>query len=272
MTLAEKISALRKKNGWSQEELAERLDVSRQSVSKWESAQSVPELDKIVQMSELFGVSTDQLIKGEELPKTYAQREDTAAEKTAPAETLSHEELQTVLRASRKRGLLDAVGTVLCILSPWLLILEYWKIGTPLLFVMVAVAVACFVVASHFWTFTPKRNFSANTILSVQAAEFVRENSRRTESRVLAFRIVGLFFCILCAVPLISVGAFLDGNVSDTLGEWMVIVLLAMVAVGVAFLILSEMERGIWRRLQVLAGEYSRKDLEEDPFEEEKLR
>ena len=272
MILAEKISTLRKKNGWSQEELAERLDVSRQSVSKWESGQSVPELDKIVQMSELFGVSTDQLIKDEELLQTHAEGEDTTAEKTAPPETLSHDELQTVLRASRKRGLLDAVGTALCILSPCLLILEHWKIGTPLLLVMVAIAVACFVIASHLWTFTPKRNFSAGTVLSAQAAGFVRENSVRIERKVLVYRIVGLLFCILCAVPMLAVAAFTDGNVTDTLGEWLVVVLLAMVAVGVAFLIQSEMERGVWRRLQVLTGQCSRNDLDEDPFEEEDHR
>lgn len=50
---------LRKKYGWSQEELAERLDISRQSVSKWESGASIPDLERIVGMSQLFGVTTD---------------------------------------------------------------------------------------------------------------------------------------------------------------------------------------------------------------------
>mgnify|MGYP002224291009 CR=1 FL=1 len=49
--------------GWSQEELAERLNVSRQSVSKWESAQSMPDIDKILQLSSLFSVTTDCLLK-----------------------------------------------------------------------------------------------------------------------------------------------------------------------------------------------------------------
>ena len=62
MILADKISELRKKNDWSQEELAGQLGVSRQSVSKWESAASIPDLDKILKMSELFGVSTDYLL------------------------------------------------------------------------------------------------------------------------------------------------------------------------------------------------------------------
>mgnify|MGYP000834729067 FL=1 len=55
MILADKIITLRKKAGWSQEELASQLGVTRQSVSKWEGAQSVPDLDKVVQMSRLFG-------------------------------------------------------------------------------------------------------------------------------------------------------------------------------------------------------------------------
>ncbi len=63
MILADKIVELRKKNGWSQEELAEMLDVSRQSISKWESAQSTPDMNRILKMSELFGVSTDCLLK-----------------------------------------------------------------------------------------------------------------------------------------------------------------------------------------------------------------
>ena len=63
MTFSDKLIALRKKAGWSQEELAERLNVSRQSVSKWESAQSMPDIDKILQLSSLFSVTTDCLFK-----------------------------------------------------------------------------------------------------------------------------------------------------------------------------------------------------------------
>ena len=70
MMMADKIILERKKNGWSQEELADRLHVSRQSVSKWEGAQSVPDLNKVIAMADLFGVSTDYLLKDEleELP------------------------------------------------------------------------------------------------------------------------------------------------------------------------------------------------------------
>lgn len=63
--LADKIIELRKKNGWSQEQLAQKLNVTRQSISKWEGAQSVPDLQKIILLSEIFGVTTDYLIKDE---------------------------------------------------------------------------------------------------------------------------------------------------------------------------------------------------------------
>ena len=65
MILADKIIELRKKNGWSQEDLAEKLDVSRQSISKWEGAQSIPDMNKILKLSEVFSVSTDYLLKDE---------------------------------------------------------------------------------------------------------------------------------------------------------------------------------------------------------------
>ena len=66
MILADKIIHLRKKSGWSQEELAEKLGVSRQAVSKWEGAQSIPDLERVLAMSRLFGVSTDYLLKDEQ--------------------------------------------------------------------------------------------------------------------------------------------------------------------------------------------------------------
>ena len=78
MILAEKIISLRKKNGWSQEQLAEQLNISRQSVSKWESGTSIPDLDKILKMSAIFGVSTDYLLKDE--LEEEAQMDDSYSE------------------------------------------------------------------------------------------------------------------------------------------------------------------------------------------------
>lgn len=64
MNTAQRLQQLRKEKGMSQEELAERLGVSRQAVSKWESGQSTPDVEKIVAASEEFGVTTDWILKG----------------------------------------------------------------------------------------------------------------------------------------------------------------------------------------------------------------
>jgi len=70
MTVGDRIQNLRKTKGMSQEELADQVGVSRQAVSKWESEQATPDLDKVVIMSELFEVTTDYLLKGIEPVKT----------------------------------------------------------------------------------------------------------------------------------------------------------------------------------------------------------
>ena len=64
MNMADRIQYLRKTNGISQEELADKIGVSRQAVSKWESEQSLPDLGKIITMSDYFGVTTDYILKG----------------------------------------------------------------------------------------------------------------------------------------------------------------------------------------------------------------
>ena len=66
MNLSERIQDLRKARALSQEDLAEQIGVSRQAVGKWESGQSVPEADKLVALSDFFGVATDYLLKGVE--------------------------------------------------------------------------------------------------------------------------------------------------------------------------------------------------------------
>ncbi|MDR0324817.1 MAG: helix-turn-helix domain-containing protein [Oscillospiraceae bacterium] len=77
MMFHEKLQQLRKEKGLSQESLAEMLDVSRQAVSKWESGQSYPEMDKLIALSDIFGVTLDSLVKDGELQEgggnpTYA--------------------------------------------------------------------------------------------------------------------------------------------------------------------------------------------------------
>jgi len=85
MTLGEKISALRSQHEMSQGDLAEKMNVSRQSISKWETDTSVPELDKLIQLSEAFHITLDELVKGD-VPPTHEETEDTEPEYKAPAQ------------------------------------------------------------------------------------------------------------------------------------------------------------------------------------------
>ena len=82
MTLGENIVRLRAQKNWSQGDLADALGISRQSVSKWETDASIPELDKLMKLSALFGVTLDALVRGEDAPKAEAAG---SAAQTAPA-------------------------------------------------------------------------------------------------------------------------------------------------------------------------------------------
>ena len=81
MNLADSIQSLRKAKGISQEELAERVGVSRQAVSKWESGQSIPDLEKIISLSDFFEVTTDYLLKGVEPAKDQGEKNKALASK-----------------------------------------------------------------------------------------------------------------------------------------------------------------------------------------------
>lgn len=82
MKFSEKLTELRHSRGWSQEQLGERLGVTRQTVSKWELGSTTPELEKLAMMSDIFGVSTDELIKGE------PQEASRPSEPAEPAEAI----------------------------------------------------------------------------------------------------------------------------------------------------------------------------------------
>ena len=114
MTLGEKILALRTQKEMSQEELAAALEVSRQSVSKWETNQSVPDLDKIIRLADLFGVTVDQLVREGERPE--------------PPES---PEPQVVYVAEGRRGLTapQKLGVCLEVLGAILLLLGVAALG-----------------------------------------------------------------------------------------------------------------------------------------------
>ena len=127
MILADKIIRLRKKNGWSQEELADKMNVSRQAVSKWESAQTIPDLGKILQLSTLFGVTTDYLLKDEIEDEEFTN--DTSSDTTV--KRISIEEANAYIEQRKKASWRIALATFLWIISPVTLIVLSMLSGLP---------------------------------------------------------------------------------------------------------------------------------------------
>ena len=114
MIFADKLILLRKKAGWSQEELADQMNVTRQSVSKWEGAQSVPDLEKMLRLSELFGVSTDYLLKDEIEEAEHIDLFDD----TPLLRRVSMEEANAFLSVKLRTAKTIAYAAFLCIVSP----------------------------------------------------------------------------------------------------------------------------------------------------------
>ncbi|KRM04195.1 helix-turn-helix domain-containing protein [Lactobacillus kitasatonis] len=112
MKLGQKIADLRKKSGLSQEALAEKMNVSRQAVSKWESNQSIPDIKKIVDLSELFGVTTDYLLKNGtpsfELPGKSSEEK---IEKALPA--ITDQEIDQYLEVAKKAAHFESLSIAL---------------------------------------------------------------------------------------------------------------------------------------------------------------
>ena len=100
MTLGENIVRLRTQKSWSQGDLADALDISRQSVSKWETDASIPELDKLLKLSELFGVTLDELVRGEGKPQAEAPAAEVPKDftpQTPPEQEKRHTIMGTIL-------------------------------------------------------------------------------------------------------------------------------------------------------------------------------
>ena len=237
MIFADKLIALRKKSGWSQEELAEKLGVTRQSVSKWEGAQSVPDIDKILQLSHLFGVTTDYLLKDELGEPEYTARDDAPALRKVTLAQANDYLTQAHANAPKM-----ALATALCVLSPVPLIAlgalaeyGYFRadfatgLGLCTLLVLVAVAVVLFMqcgAAVKPYEFLEKEPIDTEYGVTGLAHE------RRDAFAVQYNRgnTLGTVLCILCAVPLFAAMMFLD---TDILAAAAVCLLLVLVACGV---------------------------------------
>lgn len=251
MILADKIIYLRKKSGWSQEELAEKLGVSRQSVSKWEGAQSVPDLERILQIGKVFGVSTDYLLKDDMETADSVSESDTDNE-VSPLRKVSMEEANRFLRINEKRAPHTALGVSLCILSPIVLItlagLSEYKpdffgsftvsenfacgIGIAVLLAIIAFAVIIFITSGRElrdFEFLEKEGIDTSYGVSGMAKER-REaySSKHTKSLIL-----GTTILILSVIPMF-LSAITDDDLTAIMGF---AILLAICSVGVYILV-----------------------------------
>lgn len=257
MILADKIIRLRKKNGWSQEELAEKMNVSRQAVSKWESAQTVPDLEKILQLSGLFGVTTDYLLKDELESEEYT---DSAAESGVKRVTLA--EANEFIDWRRSAAVRIAVAVFLCIASviPLLLLAAASEanmlgmtaefagaVGMVIFLVTVTVAVVIFVYCGFRnapYAYLDKEVFE--TEYGVKG--MVRERQKAYRNAYVRSNMIGACLCVLSPVALF-VGAFSGDEFFTVL---MLTVTLLMVGVGVVFFITAGVR---WASMQKLLRE-----------------
>ena len=263
MLLAEKIMTLRKRAGWSQEELAAQLGVSRQSVSKWEGAQSVPDMQKVVQMSRLFGVTTDYLLKEE-----LGEPEPAPAESDAPLRCVTMEQAADYLALRQAAAPKLALATLLCVLSPVALLLlaalsdrpgaalsenAAAGIGLCVLLVLVAVAVAVFITCAaqvKAYAFLETEPFET----AYGVTGMVRERRAAAAPEHTRGKVAGTVLCILSAVPLF-IAVCLDGP--DLLYVAAVCLLLVLAGVGSALFVYGGVYQAAMDRL-LEEGDYVR--------------
>lgn len=252
--LSDKIMELRKRNGMSQEALAEKLDVSRQSVSKWETGESVPDLDRIIKLSEIFGVSTDYLLKNEM----------SECEKATPVQTLKTialEEARDYISAVKKYSTNIAVGVMLCIMSPCVIVLLealslaeniVAAVGVPLFLVMVAVAVGLF-ISSGLNLGKYNHIASEQFLLENKAAELVKQSKNAHDKTFVAYIVAGVVLCIVSIIPTIICAVFDDGESGVLIS---VFALFAIVSIAVVLFIKAGMTRDAFNKL-LQQGDYS---------------
>ena len=267
MILADKIMDLRKKNGWSQEELAEKLNVSRQAVSKWEGAQSIPDMGRIIQLSELFGVSTDYLLK-DELEQTDESQETTP---DSLIRTVSMEEANAFLKTKEENARRVALAVMLCILSPAALILLggareagmiNWSdntvggIGLIILILMVLPAVGLFVASwQRISRFEYLEKEPVETLYGVTG--MVRERKEKFQPVHSRHMILGILLCIASTIPLfVSLIFDEEGSFVQVAG---LAAILLLAAVGVLLIVRVSIIQGSYQML-LEEGDYTREN------------
>lgn len=247
MILADKIIEERKRIGLSQEELAEKLNVSRQSVSKWEGAQSIPDINRIIMLAEIFGVTTDYLLKDDAM-RDAGDSVKESAEHPRNARKLSLEEASEFLRLRKSYAPKFALGVMLCIWSPISIILlgglyeektinisenAVGGIGVSVLILMIAAAVALFInSSSKLDKFKFLENEEIETAYGVDG--MVKEKKEAYAPSHTSFLIAGVVLCILSIMPMFIALCFTE---RDVVMIAMVALLLFIVGIAVNMIV-----------------------------------
>lgn len=239
MILADKILELRRSNNLSQEELAEKLDVSRQSISKWESGTSIPDLNKIIKLSEIFGVSTDYLIKDD----------DTSAaptiDKSSKGKSVSIEEATSFMDAVAATAGKIALAVSIFILSPTIMLTllgfsqgkenapfsEELAVGVGITVLLIMVAIGVFLMINTGAKLSRYEYLEKEAIsLEYGVSGIVEKRKNEFSPKLTKYVAIGVVMCIIAAIPLILASVF---GGSDTMILCFVSVLLILIAIGV---------------------------------------
>ena len=266
MILADKIALLRKKNGWSQEQLAEQLNISRQSVSKWESGASIPDLDKIIKMSAFFGVSTDYLLKDEIEEIEFADSKDELLSENE--KSVSLEEANTYMDLVQKIAKSYAIATMLCVLSPICMIVlaglaeeklialtEDMAGGFGVVVLLLFVMVAAVIFIWQGLQLNRYEYMEEEPIVLQYGVQGIVEKKKADFDRTYRLCIVfGTALCILAVVPLMVAAGL---GASDAILVCCIGLLLAIVSIAVIFFVWSGMIRGSHEKL-LEEGDYTK--------------
>lgn len=262
MILADKLIQLRKKSGMSQEELAEKMNVSRQAVSKWEGAQSIPDLEKILQLAELYGVTTDYLLKDS------LEAEEFAGKDTPIVRRVTLEEANEFMQLRKAAAPRIAFATFLCIISVIPLFLlggasevpEFHVssnfaggVGMIIMLVVAAIAVGIFVTTgfrSEKYEFLEKEPFEVE--YGVSGA--VNERKKSFRDTYVKCNIIGTVLCVLSPAALFA-AAIRDENFFSVI---MLCVMFLTVGIGVMFFVYAGVRNASMEKL-LKSGEFSEK-------------
>lgn len=251
MILADKIINHRKRLNLTQEQLAEKLDVSRQSISKWEGALSITDTDKLLALSNIFGVSVDYLLKDDMEDVEYIESDVYLNQKLSMM--AANEYISLRLEWAKK----IAFGVLLCIISPVALILfnelsenayvefsKYSPLGLIILILLVATAVSIFIKSNFVlkkYEFIEKDTFDSEYGVESLAKKALDEYQNTHSNKI----IIAILLIITSVIWIFLADVF-DSVILDIVK---VSLLLIMVGLGVYLLVESSVINSTYKQL-----------------------